>query len=133
MERSISKWSCDAGTFSFSFSRVILSLCYPSGRSQQEVDQASPVITTTSGPISKMVTVETTPLSSATLSTFTTASVYGGTHHPTTKTYPFDKVFGPEADQTMVFNEVAEGMLGEVLSGYNCTIFAYGQTGTGKT
>ncbi|WVO21392.1 uncharacterized protein IAS62_002700 [Cryptococcus decagattii] len=103
------------------------------GRSQQEVDQASPVITTTTGPISKMVTVETTPLPSATLSTFTTASAYGGTHHPTTKTYPFDKVFGPEADQTMVFNEVAEGMLGEVLSGYNCTIFAYGQTGTGKT
>ncbi|OXB35754.1 kinesin family member 11 [Cryptococcus neoformans] len=103
------------------------------GRSQQEVDQASPVITTTTGPISKMVTVETTPLPSATLSTFTTASTYGGTHQPTTKTYPFDKVFGPEADQTMVFNEVAEGMLGEVLSGYNCTIFAYGQTGTGKT
>ncbi|OWZ77152.1 kinesin family member 11 [Cryptococcus neoformans Bt85] len=103
------------------------------GRSQQEVDQASPVITTTTGPVSKMVTVETTPLPSATLSTFTTASTYGGTHQPTTKTYPFDKVFGPEADQTMVFNEVAEGMLGEVLSGYNCTIFAYGQTGTGKT
>lgn len=103
------------------------------GRSQQEVDQASPVITTTTGPISKMVTVETTPLPSATSSTFTTASTYGGTHQPTTKTYPFDKVFGPEADQTMVFNEVAEGMLGEVLSGYNCTIFAYGQTGTGKT
>lgn len=102
------------------------------GRSQQEVDQASPVITTTTGPISKMVTVETTPLPSATLSTFATAS-YGGTHQPATKTYPFDKVFGPEADQTMVFNEVAEGMLGEVLSGYNCTIFAYGQTGTGKT
>jgi kinesin family protein 11 len=50
-----------------------------------------------------------------------------------TKTYPFDKVFGPEADQTMVFHEVAEGMLDEVLAGYNCTIFAYGQTGTGKT
>jgi kinesin family protein 11 len=50
-----------------------------------------------------------------------------------TKTYPFDKVLGPEADQTMVFKEVAEGMLDEVLAGYNCTIFAYGQTGTGKT
>lgn len=33
----------------------------------------------------------------------------------------------------MVFNEVAEEMLHEVLAGYNCTIFAYGQTGTGKT
>jgi hypothetical protein len=24
-------------------------------------------------------------------------------------------------------------MLDEVIAGYNCTIFAYGQTGTGKT
>lgn len=24
-------------------------------------------------------------------------------------------------------------MIGEVVAGYNCTIFAYGQTGTGKT
>ena len=32
-----------------------------------------------------------------------------------------------------VFSEVAEAMLDEVLAGYNCTIFAYGQTGTGKT
>ena len=24
-------------------------------------------------------------------------------------------------------------MLDEVLAGYNCTVFAYGQTGTGKT
>ncbi|WVQ80021.1 hypothetical protein IAT38_002122 [Cryptococcus sp. DSM 104549] len=103
------------------------------GRSAQEVAQASPVITTTTGAISKMVTVETTPLPSSSLATFTTASSYGGSHHPSTKTYPFDKVFGPEADQTMIFNEVAEGMLDEVLSGYNCTIFAYGQTGTGKT
>lgn len=133
MEKSIFKWSCDAGTSLYSFISLMLTLYHISGRSQQEVDQASPVITTTTGPISKMVTVETTPLPSATSSTFTTASTYGGTHQPTTKTYPFDKVFGPEADQTMVFNEVAEGMLGEVLSGYNCTIFAYGQTGTGKT
>ncbi|KAK8854531.1 hypothetical protein IAR55_003270 [Kwoniella newhampshirensis] len=103
------------------------------GRSSQEVAQASPVITTTTGPISKAITVETTPLPSSSMATFTTASAYGGSHQPMTKTYPFDKVFGPEADQTMIFNEVAEGMLDEVLAGYNCTIFAYGQTGTGKT
>lgn len=24
-------------------------------------------------------------------------------------------------------------MIAEVLTGYNCTVFAYGQTGTGKT
>ncbi|WVQ72707.1 hypothetical protein IAR50_002267 [Cryptococcus sp. DSM 104548] len=103
------------------------------GRSTQEVSQASPIITTTEGPLSKQVTVETTPQISSTMSSFTTASTYGGSHQPSTKTYPFDKVFGPEADQTMVFDEVAENMLAEVLAGYNCTIFAYGQTGTGKT
>ena len=70
---------------------------------------------------------------SSSLASFTTAASYGGSNAPSTKTYPFDKVFGPEADQAMVFDEVAEGMLDEVLSGYNCTIFAYGQTGTGKT
>jgi kinesin family protein 11 len=49
------------------------------------------------------------------------------------KTYDFDHVFGPEADQGMVYQHVVGPILDEVLSGYNCTIFAYGQTGTGKT
>lgn len=71
-------------------------------------------------------------MASSSLATFTTGTSYGS-GGPSTKTYPFDKVFGPEADQAMVFGEVAEGMLDEVLAGYNCTIFAYGQTGTGKT
>ena len=98
-----------------------------------ELATTSPIITTTSGALSKQIVIETTPSAASSLATFTTASAYGGSHAPTTKTYPFDRVFGPEADQTMVFREVAEGMLDEVLSGYNCTIFAYGQTGTGKT
>jgi kinesin family protein 11 len=104
------------------------------GRSPQELASMSPLITSTDGAVSKNITIETTPLASSSSSTFTTASSYGGSSHaPTTKTYPFDKVFGPEADNTTVFNEVAEDMLREVLAGYNCTIFAYGQTGTGKT
>ncbi|KAK3063066.1 Kinesin- motor protein, partial [Teratosphaeriaceae sp. CCFEE 6253] len=49
------------------------------------------------------------------------------------KTYQFDKVFSPAADQGMIFDEVVAPILDEVLSGFNCTIFAYGQTGTGKT
>ncbi|OZJ05761.1 hypothetical protein BZG36_01320 [Bifiguratus adelaidae] len=49
------------------------------------------------------------------------------------KTYTFDRVFGPEAGQEHVFNDVVKPILEEVLLGYNCTIFAYGQTGTGKT
>jgi hypothetical protein len=50
-----------------------------------------------------------------------------------TKTYPFDHVFGPEADQALVFAEVMAPMLDDVLQGYNVACFAYGQTGTGKT
>jgi kinesin family protein 11 len=49
------------------------------------------------------------------------------------KTYKVDHVFGPEADQSMVYDEVVQPMLEEVLAGMNCTVFAYGQTGTGKT
>ncbi|KAK7203120.1 P-loop containing nucleoside triphosphate hydrolase protein [Myxozyma melibiosi] len=49
------------------------------------------------------------------------------------KTYSFDHVFGAEADQSMVYDQVVAPILEETLSGYNCTIFAYGQTGTGKT
>lgn len=52
---------------------------------------------------------------------------------PPTRTYPFDLVFGPEADQAMIYHDVVSPMLDEVLQGYNCTLFAYGQTGTGKT
>lgn len=33
----------------------------------------------------------------------------------------------------MIYDKVVKGTLDEVLMGYNCTIFAYGQTGTGKT
>lgn len=49
------------------------------------------------------------------------------------KTYHFDKVFSPAADQAIIFDDVVKPILSEMLTGYNCTIFAYGQTGTGKT
>ena len=49
------------------------------------------------------------------------------------KTYHFDKVFSPAADQHMIYDDVVKPMVAEMLAGYNCTIFAYGQTGTGKT
>ncbi|GLU14648.1 hypothetical protein SLE2022_312070 [Rubroshorea leprosula] len=48
------------------------------------------------------------------------------------KTFKFDAVFGPEADQVDVFEETAP-LATSVLDGYNVCIFAYGQTGTGKT
>ncbi|KAJ2059305.1 hypothetical protein GGI17_004492 [Coemansia sp. S146] len=49
------------------------------------------------------------------------------------KRYNFDGVFGPRATQEQVYQKVAHPILEEVMQGYSCTIFAYGQTGTGKT
>ena len=45
----------------------------------------------------------------------------------------FSKVFGMSSKQTDVYNQVVRPVVMEVIEGYNCTIFAYGQTGTGKT
>ncbi|CAF1060541.1 unnamed protein product [Adineta ricciae] len=49
------------------------------------------------------------------------------------KIYVFDKVFRPDATQEKVYNEAAKEIVKDVLSGYNGTIFAYGQTSSGKT
>ncbi|MQL73800.1 hypothetical protein Taro_006157, partial [Colocasia esculenta] len=48
------------------------------------------------------------------------------------KQFKFDHVFGPQASQEDVFAETMP-VVKSVLDGYNACIFAYGQTGTGKT
>lgn len=50
-----------------------------------------------------------------------------------TKKFTFDRAFGPESKQSDVYQVIVAPFINEVLSGYNCTVFAYGQTGTGKT
>ena len=47
--------------------------------------------------------------------------------------YVYDKIFPAETDQKTIFNEIGLPLVKKFLSGYNSTIFAYGQTGTGKT
>ncbi|XP_046423886.1 kinesin-like protein Klp61F [Neodiprion fabricii] len=49
------------------------------------------------------------------------------------KKFTFDKVFGPFSKQVSIYQAVVSPLVEEVLAGYNCTVFAYGQTGTGKT
>lgn len=89
------------------------------GRNDREIAENSAVVVSTTGNNgdhrNKLISVQT------------------GSNAYTNKAYTFDQVFGPESDQNMVYDEVAKGILHEVISGYNCTIFAYGQTGTGKT
>ncbi|XP_074354143.1 kinesin-like protein KIN-5D [Apium graveolens] len=49
------------------------------------------------------------------------------------KTFVFDKVFDSNCKQKDLYDQVVAPIVNEALEGYNCTIFAYGQTGTGKT
>lgn len=49
------------------------------------------------------------------------------------KTFTFDKVFGPKSQQRAIYDHAVAPIVNDVLEGYNCTVFAFGQTGTGKT
>uniref|UniRef100_A0A1I7Z7K2 Kinesin-like protein n=1 Tax=Steinernema glaseri TaxID=37863 RepID=A0A1I7Z7K2_9BILA len=46
---------------------------------------------------------------------------------------PFDKVYGEKDSQAVIYSDLIAPLVSEVLTGYNCTVFVYGQTGTGKT
>ncbi|KAI9832620.1 MAG: kinesin motor protein cin8 [Phylliscum demangeonii] len=85
------------------------------GRSEREVRENSGVVLATDGLKGRTLELSMGPNSLA------------------NKTYLFDRVFSPAADQSMIYEEVVTPMLDEMLRGFNCTIFAYGQTGTGKT
>ncbi|KAK4526392.1 hypothetical protein GAYE_SCF23G4306 [Galdieria yellowstonensis] len=47
--------------------------------------------------------------------------------------YAFDRIFTPEDNNKIVFEEAACSVVNSVVDGYNGTIFAYGQTSSGKT
>ncbi|KAI5103419.1 kinesin-1 heavy chain, partial [Silurus meridionalis] len=49
------------------------------------------------------------------------------------KPYMFDRVFQSKTNQEQVYNACAQKIVKDVLEGYNGTIFAYGQTSSGKT
>jgi kinesin family protein 3/17 len=49
------------------------------------------------------------------------------------KPFTFDGVYPPDASQRQLYDETAFPLVESVLEGYNGTIFAYGQTGCGKT
>ncbi|XP_073318526.1 kinesin heavy chain-like [Pagrus major] len=49
------------------------------------------------------------------------------------KPYVFDRVLPPNTSQDQVYDQCAKQIVKDVLGGYNGTIFAYGQTSSGKT
>lgn len=42
------------------------------------------------------------------------------------------QVFGPRCTQAELYGQAIKPIVTEMLEGFNCTIFAYGQTGTGE-
>ncbi|CAG9323806.1 unnamed protein product [Blepharisma stoltei] len=49
------------------------------------------------------------------------------------KTFAYDSVYDEQSAQQLLYDETAYPLVESVLQGYNGTIFAYGQTGCGKT
>lgn len=47
--------------------------------------------------------------------------------------FRFDKVLGYSAKNQEVFEETTKNLIGCLMDGYNCSVFAYGATGSGKT
>jgi kinesin family member 5 len=50
-----------------------------------------------------------------------------------TVNYNFDIVFDEKSTQTDIYNATHAELIQNLFNGFNCTLFAYGQTGTGKT
>jgi kinesin family protein 11 len=59
--------------------------------------------------------------------------LYGTAAKKLTRTLEFDKVFGMYSRQAEVYDSMVKPIVEEAIQGFNCTVFAYGPTGTGKT
>eukprot|EP00047_Mylnosiga_fluctuans_P024376 m.160031 g.160031 ORF g.160031 m.160031 type:complete len:868 (-) comp9845_c0_seq5:165-2768(-) len=83
------------------------------------------------------VAVRVRPLSAAETSTCCSACVEAADAHRLVlggkRSFAFDHVFPPETSQADVFQTCVEPLIAGLLEGYNATVFAYGQTGAGKT
>ncbi len=63
----------------------------------------------------------------------TNSSVAVNSSKGDTKTFQFDYVYPMETTQREIYDQVAFPIVDSIFQGYNGTIFAYGQTGCGKT
>ena len=60
-------------------------------------------------------------------------NVLANTGPYSTHSFVFDHVYDENSSQEKVYETTARTVVDSALQGYNATIFAYGQTGTGKT
>eukprot|EP01052_Picozoa_sp_SAG31_P000198 SAG31_NODE_6_length_43291_cov_191.503496_12_plen_195_part_00 len=75
----------------------------------------------------------TTPVVTASTASKEVTVIKGAGKHAVRQGFKFDNVFGSFTTQEEIFNETLAPVIGDVLSGFESTVFAYGQTGTGKT
>jgi len=61
------------------------------------------------------------------------AMVVGSTRLTGSRAFNMDSVFLPTASQESVYEKACKEMIEDLVKGYNATIFAYGQTGAGKS
>ena len=91
-------------------------------RSQREINAKSPIVVD--------LPCDTYSTSNASITVSPDQQI---TNLINSKTYIVDQVYGSLADQHLVFEKVALPLFDDFVKGYNVTILAYGQTGTGKT
>eukprot|EP00536_Pseudo-nitzschia_multiseries_P010966 jgi/Psemu1/204674/e_gw1.354.47.1 len=75
----------------------------------------------------------TLPVVSASTSDKTVTVIKGTGSRQIKSSYKFDNVFTSFSTQEDVFEATLQPIIRDVLMGYESTVFAYGQTGTGKT
>lgn len=79
----------------------------------------------------KTPTVVTCDMEKATIKIAATPGAGGKATAP--RQFHYDKVFGMYSRQDEIFEQMIKPVVDEAMEGYNCTVFAYGPTGTGKT
>ncbi len=56
-----------------------------------------------------------------------------GIEPPKWKGFPFDVVYGVRSEQKRIYDESVASFIDKLIQGFNSTVFAYGQTSSGKT
>ncbi|CAH7688191.1 hypothetical protein PPACK8108_LOCUS23119 [Phakopsora pachyrhizi] len=81
---------------------------------------------------STTVSIEASPVSVSGTPTAASSNSYSGQSSKNNLRFTFDRVYAPDEGQSAIWSSV-EALVGRFLEGYNVTVFAYGQTSSGKS